>query len=164
MIWDAIAPIMTSLQYLEDISKLSLIPYATGVYCYDYLMRCKSGIIFVASCFVEWYSSVWFTSSVGLFQKPDFYGSCLYPLWGVWECWEDTRVKHYSYVIMGAMTSQITSLTTVYTGADQRKHQSSAPLAFVRGIHQWPVNSPHKGPSTRKMFQFDDVIKDHWLM
>ena len=51
---------------------------------------------------------------------------------------------------MGAMASQITSLTivysTVYSGADQRKHQSSASLAFVRGIHRWPVNCPHKGP------------------
>ena len=41
---------------------------------------------------------------------------------------------------------------------DQRKHKSSASLAFVRGIHRWPVNSPHKGPVTRKMFSFDDVI------
>ena len=31
-------------------------------------------------------------------------------------------------------------------------------LAFVMGIHRWPVNSPHKGPVTRKMFPFDDVI------
>ena len=45
-----------------------------------------------------------------------------------------------------------------FSGADQRKHQSSASLAFVRGIHRWPVNSPHKGPVTRKMFPFDDVI------
>ena len=63
---------------------------------------------------------------------------------------------------MGAMASQITSLTivyaTVYSGADQRKHQSSASLAFVRGIHRSPVNSPHKWPVTRKMFPFDDVI------
>ena len=36
---------------------------------------------------------------------------------------------------------------------DERKHQSSAPPAFVRGIHRWPVNSPHKGPVTRKMFR-----------
>ena len=43
-------------------------------------------------------------------------------------------------------------------GADQRRHQSSVPLAFVRGIHRSPVNSPHKGPVTRKMFPFDDVI------
>ena len=41
---------------------------------------------------------------------------------------------------------------------NQRKHQSSASLAFVRGIHRWPVNSLHKGPVTRKMFPFDDVI------
>ena len=63
---------------------------------------------------------------------------------------------------MGAMASQITSLTivysTVYSGADQREHQSSASLAFVRGIHRSPVNSPHKWPVTRKMLPFDDVI------
>ena len=63
---------------------------------------------------------------------------------------------------MGAIASQITSLTivysTVYSGAGQRKHQSSASLAFVRGIHRGPVNSPHKWPVTRKMFPFDDVI------
>ena len=40
----------------------------------------------------------------------------------------------------------------------RRKHQSSASLAFVRGIHRWPVNSPHKGTVTRKIFPFDDVI------
>ena len=69
---------------------------------------------------------------------------------------------HYSDVIMGAMASQITSLTivysTVYSSADHRKHQSSASLAFVQGIHRWPVNSPHKWPVTREMFPFDDVI------
>ena len=50
---------------------------------------------------------------------------------------------HYSDVIVGAMASQISS---------------SPSLAFMRGIHRWPVNSPHKGPVTRKLFQFDDVI------
>ena len=39
----------------------------------------------------------------------------------------------------------------------------SASLAFVRGIHRWPVNSPHKGPVTRKMFPFNDVIMGHYL-
>ena len=71
-------------------------------------------------------------------------------------------VLHYSDVIMSAMASQITNLTTVcstaYSGADKKKHQSSTSLAFVRGIHRWPVNSPHKGPVTRKFFPFDDVI------
>ena len=69
---------------------------------------------------------------------------------------------NYNDVIMGAKMSQITSLTidysTVYSGADQRKHESFASLAFVRGIHRGPVNSPHKGPVTRKVFPFDDVI------
>ena len=63
---------------------------------------------------------------------------------------------------MSAMASQITSLTivysTVYSGADQRKHQSSASLAFVRGIHRLPVNSLHKGPVTWEIFPFDDVF------
>ena len=48
--------------------------------------------------------------------------------------------------------------STVCSGADQRKHQSYVSLAFVWGIHRWPVNSPHKWPVTRKMFPFDDVI------
>ena len=72
------------------------------------------------------------------------------------------KSNHYSDVIMGAMASQITShsiiYSTGYSGADQRKHQSYASLAFVRGIHRWPVNSPHKCPVARKMFPFDDVI------
>ena len=75
-------------------------------------------------------------------------------------------VSHNNDIIMGAIASQITSLTIVYSiiysDADQRKHQSSASLAFVRGIHRGPVNSPHKWPVTRKMFPFDDVImKSH---
>ena len=69
---------------------------------------------------------------------------------------------HYDDVIMSTIASQITSLTivysTVYSGADQSKHQSSALLAFVWGIHRGPVNSPHKWPVTRKTFPFDDVI------
>ena len=57
---------------------------------------------------------------------------------------------------MTTMASQITSLTVVYSivysDADQRNHQSSASLAFVRGIHRSTVNSPHKWPVTRKRF------------
>ena len=72
------------------------------------------------------------------------------------------EITHYNDVIMAAMASQITSLvivySTVYSGADQIKYQSSASLAFVLGIHRWPVNFPHKWPITRKMFPFDDVI------
>ena len=96
-------------------------------------------------------------------------------LWLSYNAWKNYQCKisamllrpqnkgfHYSDVIMGMMASQITSpatvYLTVYSGADQRKHQSSASLAFVRGIHRWPVNSPHKGPIARKMFPFDDVI------
>ena len=71
-------------------------------------------------------------------------------------------LMRYSDVIMDAMASHITSLTivysTVYSGADQRKHQSSASLAFVWAIHRRPVNSPHRWPVTRKLFPFDDVI------
>ena len=66
---------------------------------------------------------------------------------------------------MGAVASQITSLTIVYSNvssdADQMKHQSSASLAFVRGIHRWAMKSPHKGPVTRKMFPFDSVILEN---
>ena len=72
---------------------------------------------------------------------------------------------HYRDVIMSTMASQITSVSIVYstvcTGPDQRKHQRSVSLAFVRGIHQWPVNSLHKGPVTRKIFPYDDVIMSY---
>ena len=60
---------------------------------------------------------------------------------------------HYDDIIMGAIASQITSLTivysTVYSGADQRKHQSSASLAFVRGIHRvrWIPRVPGEFPA-----------------
>ena len=78
------------------------------------------------------------------------------------EVYGQTIRHHYCDVIIGTMASQITNLTivysTVYSGTDQRKHQSSASLAFVRGFHRGPVNSPHKGPVMRKMFPFDDVI------
>ena len=76
----------------------------------------------------------------------------LFPIWS----------NHYDDVIMSAIASQITTLaivySTVYSDADQRKHRSSASLAFVRWIHRGLVKSPHKGPVTRKMFPIDDVI------
>ena len=56
---------------------------------------------------------------------------------------------------MDAMGSQVTSLTivysTVYSGADQSKHQSSASLAFVRRIHRWPVNSPQRASNAENV-------------
>ena len=61
--------------------------------------------------------------------------------------WRRVSMPHFSDVIMGGMASQITGISIVYSivcsGADER---------------MWPVNSPHKGPVTRKMFPFDDVI------
>ena len=63
--------------------------------------------------------------------------------------WALVTYTHYNDAKISVVASQITSLTiiytTVYSGTDQRKHQSSASLAFARGIHRWPVNSPHKG-------------------
>ena len=82
----------------------------------------------------------------------------------------DIVIMHYNDVIIGAMASQIFSLTIVYSivysGAE--KNQSSASLTFVRGIHRWPVNSLHKWPVTRKWFHLimDWVVRvvyrDRW--
>ena len=76
--------------------------------------------------------------------------------------WSQQHICHYDDVKMTMLASQLTSLTVVYSivysGVNQRKHQSSASLAFVREIHRGPVNFPHKWPVTRKMFPFDDVI------
>ena len=64
---------------------------------------------------------------------------------------------------MSTMVSQMTGVSIVYltvcSSADRGKHQSSASLAFVQGI-----NSPHKGPVTRKMFPFDDAIMVNWCL
>ena len=69
---------------------------------------------------------------------------------------------------MDTMASQITSLTivysTIYSGADQRKHQSSASLAFVSGNSPVTGEFPAKGPVTWKMSPFDDVIMKRWLV
>ena len=75
-------------------------------------------------------------------------------------CW---LVQCYdSDVIMNAMVSHITSVSmvcsTVCSGTDQRKHQSSASLAFMRGIHWWPVDSPHKGPVNQSINQSNPVL------
>ena len=71
-------------------------------------------------------------------------------LWGFWR--ELTELQRHRIV---------RDVKIVQSGADQRKHQSSASLAFVRGIHRWPVNSPHKWPVTRGMFPFDDVVPSY---
>ena len=69
-------------------------------------------------------------------------------------------LRHYNDV-MSVMASKITGVSIVYStvcsGADQRKYHSSASLAFVRGIHRWPVTSPHKWPVTWKIFPCDAV-------
>ena len=61
----------------------------------------------------------------------------------------ERKLSHYSYILMSAMACQITGIlivcSSVCSGADQRKHQSFASLAFVMGIHLWPVIPLTKG-------------------
>ena len=80
---------------------------------------------------------------------------------GPWNRGFSTSI-HYGDVIRSAMASQMTDISIVYStscsGADRRNQQSFTSLAFVRGIHRWPMNSLHRGPVTRKTFLFDDVI------
>ena len=89
-------------------------------------------------------------------------GAHLTPIFNAFVPHWPLEYNHYSDVIMGGMASQINSLaivySSVYSGVDRGKHQSSVSLAFVRGIHQWPWKSPHKGPVTRKMISFDHAI------
>ena len=69
---------------------------------------------------------------------------------------------HYSDVIMSVMASQITGFSTVYSivcsSADQRKHQSSASLAFGGGNSPVTIEFPTQRPVTQTMFPFDYVI------
>ena len=106
-----------------------------------------------------------FCSHNSLFSHSLILSTNIYELIFPWPIAKSANWYTRSLVIMSAMASQITGVSiacsTVWSGAHQRKHQSSASLAFVRGIHRWPVDSPHKGPVTLKMFPFDDVIM--WL-
>ena len=78
--------------------------------------------------------------------------------------WDCQLILHYCDVIMTGMSSQTTSLkivySTIYSGADQRKHQSFVSLTFLWGIHQWLVNSPHKGLVMQKCFH---LMTSSWL-
>ena len=89
----------------------------------------------------------------------------------LYRVFEVRLLAYWLDVTMSMMASLITGVSIDYSivslGADQRKHQNSASLAFVRGIHRWLVNSPHKGPVTPKVFPFDDVIMEScgwWCM
>ena len=144
MIWDAIALITTPLQWVNSTRSFSALQHAETFNLQNLLQSTKrfsqsASWTFAAISFYAWANDAeLYRCAVSLIAH-----------------------LHYNDVITNAMASQITSLTivysTVYSGTDQRKHQSSATLAFVRGIYRWPVNSPHKEPVTRKMFPFDDV-------
>ena len=131
------------------------------LYIYIYIYRCK----IYSQClkpFISWVVSAIIKITIACYTRivslhRPFDGK--YLILGTTKDALMTWSFHYSNFIMGEIASQITSLTidysTCYSDKDQRKHQSSA---FVRGIHLGPVNSPHKGPVTRKMFPFDDAI------
>ena len=68
---------------------------------------------------------------------------------------------HYSDVIMSAMASQINDVSIILTRLCRRRSKKISKLrvtGLCEGIHRSPVNSPHKGSVTRKIFPFDDVI------
>ena len=103
----------------------------------------------------------WFGIDVAIQSRIDFFHTQLWFPASSWVCIPQKSLaiahdfwNHYNDTIMGAMPSQMTNLTivysTVYSDADQRKHQSAASLAFVRGIHRGLVNSQHKWPVTWK--------------
>ena len=103
---------------------------------------------------------LWKTNFLLSLGSRAFRSLCVCLWYSPWLITESTA--HYNNVIMTTIASQITSLTVVYSiiysGADQRKHQSYAALALCAGNSPGPVNFPHKGPVTRKIFPFDDVI------
>ena len=101
------------------------------------------------------------------FYTPSFYWTISFPMnriFSVWKLWYG-RMKGSRSILVFYITITLwwarwrlkspdsRLFTQSFTqGADQTKHWSSASLAFVKGIHRWPVNSPHKGPVTRKCF------------
>ena len=67
---------------------------------------------------------------------------------------------------MGAIASQITSLTivysTVYADADQRKHQSSASLAFVRPPGEFPAQMASNAENVSIWWRHHDKHRMKW--
>ena len=146
--WHDGGPSIAMMYHLRGVSDL-LCNWKSCLLCYmkDVVLHC--------SIFFKWNKLVRVRVRVRVHQHDKSkIGLTEFKVWPV--------LYHYNDVIMGLIASQITSLTivysTVYSDVDQRKHQSSASLAFVRGIHRGPVNSPHKWPVTRKMFPFDDIF------
>ena len=132
------------------------------------LFGCKPATTFLAATklLYEWFSpSVCSSFSQSLCNTffTIFQSSCHHEIFRSychWEKWcrsQTLRCCHNEH--NGISNNQSHDcLLNRYSGADQRKHQSSTSLAFVRGIYLWPVNSLHKGPVTRKMMPFDEVI------
>ena len=120
-----------------------------------YIQNLHTVLVFVVLLWSYVEHGFWKTMETDILRRKKTISQCLSG------CRQDMPY-HNNDVIMGAIASQITSLTIVYSivysDADQRKHQSSASLAFVWGFHRGPMNSPHKWPVTRKMFPIDDVI------
>ena len=139
---DATLGVATSTGLLRDIKlQISLNVIVTALSLYESLFRIPVSVYHASSC-----------GNIDSFIR---HMSIIFICHG-------RLLLHYDDVIMGSMASPITSLTivysTVYSGADQGKHQSPASLDFVRVIYQVPENSVHKWPVTPKMFPFDDVI------
>ena len=136
---------------LERVDRHNVLVKQQGL-CYRYETRCE----YVAICWQSYTSLHIESKNLTLIELRLGYPGEISQYHGCWfPC-------HYDDVIMTMLASQITSLMVVYSifysGVNQRKHQSSASLAFVREIHRGPVNFPHKWPVTRKMFPLDDVI------
>ena len=128
--------------FLESICYVIANPYTRHSYWYFCVSGCNRPVFFYCCISCVLVSEVEYSIS---HENGKCFGLALF-------CFSYSNYSHYDDVIMSAMVSQITSLTivssTVYSGADQRKHQSSL-SPFLCG-HKWPV--------MRKMFPFDDII------
>ena len=111
-------------------------------------------------CTIE-YNKVYIWITRPSFTRPDPYPFiCIFLKW--WECWHFLSVvplqtRHNGCDGVSQHQPHDCLLKRLFRRRSIR-NQSSASLAFVRGIHRWPVNSPHKGPVTWKMFPYDHVI------
>ena len=106
--------------------------------CYHFWYQFGVGSKYDDTC-CDWWRGVW---RHRLYRYQPTVYSQVEPSWsaGSWGIHDDVMTWHYIDVIMTTIASQITSLTvvysTVYSDADQRKHQRPASLAFVWGIHR----------------------------
>ena len=130
---------------------------------YDRLIS-TMGFPILVRCLLYIESAPWFMllirSQVVLWRADNVYHGLVGLKYWVWNCFIALQWRHNERDGIAYDQPHDCLLNHLFRRRS-KKTSNSASLAFVKGIHWWPVNSLHKKPVTQKMFPFDDIIMIH---